>query len=271
MTFSPLALANESKKVKAAQIQQAIEVLGLNRKQTLGQFYEKNKVLFPERVRKEFSAYLKENANQPMPQFEVVSLKSSTGEYIPTLRATQGKELYSLQWYGNEDKFIKFQNTNLREVDVVNFTDMYERVLTIEPRIRKQAAPKVVGRMIDPRPFKYPTPTKRGWAKMSAREKATYIVNLRTLWQDAKQVLKHAPKTQQEAKPRKTSEYFFEKNHLFFDLFFGAPAEAAVKGFANSCVVAGYVSEYVTVRTNQGNRVVCSASKAKNSYTNDEL
>ncbi|MCC2679551.1 MAG: hypothetical protein K0R29_2127 [Pseudobdellovibrio sp.] len=265
MVASPLALGAESKRVKASQIQQAIEVLGLNKKQTLGQFYEKNKGMMPERVRKMFSVYVKENANQPMPQFEVVSVKNSLGEYIPTIRASHGNELFNLQWFGETNKFIKFQNTVLREVDVVNFSDMFERVMTVEPRLRKQSEPKVVGRMIAPGPFKYPTPTARGWKKMTGREKAAYIVNLRTLWQDAKEVLKYAPKNQlPSAKPKKTSDYFFEKNQLFFQLFFGQPAEAAM---ANSCVVAGYVSVY----RNVNGRQLCSASEAKNRYRNDEL
>ena len=42
--------------------------------------------------------------------FEVVSNKGTAGSGVPTLRVTQGKELINLQWYGEKNKFLKFQN-----------------------------------------------------------------------------------------------------------------------------------------------------------------
>lgn len=265
MTFSPVALGQEAKRISQVQLEDAVIGLGLNRQMTVGEFYKKNKYLVPDRLKKDIEAIVNVAKNQPMPVFEVVSNKGTSGESIPTLRVSQGGELINIQWFGEKNKFVKFQNTNLTEVDLINFNDMLTRIIAGDERFRKQIEVKDATPNIMAKKFKYPKVTDKQWKRMSARAQAAYIVNLRSLWQDARDVLR--VKNELKEKKKKSSSYFYEQNQHFFKLFLGHPAEAARAYTAEKCIVAGYVSTYV--QTSSGEK--CSVEEAKRKYSSNEL
>ena len=137
MLASPVAMGQEAERVSKKQMQAVMDYLGLNKQMTLGEFYKKNKHLYPERIQKDIEPLFMSFKNQLMPTVEVLSSKNSAGEEVATLRLTQGKELISLQWYGQKEKMLKFQNTNLSEIDVINFNDMFTRVIAGDETFRK--------------------------------------------------------------------------------------------------------------------------------------
>lgn len=269
MIFSPLALGQESQKISEEKLRSAVVGLGLNKQMTIGQFYERNKYLVPDRVKKQMEGFIALNKNQMMPIFEVVSNKGTAGSGVPTLRVTQGKELINLQWYGEKNKFLKFQNTNLSEVDVINFDDMFTRIVAGDEKYKKQIDAKPKNLMT--KEFKYPTITKQQWKTMPNIDKAQYIVNLRQTWTAAREVLALKEQKKEKQKKKKTSSFdFLENNQHFYKLFFGEEAYANQQSRyfdADACVVAGYKSEY---RSENG-REVCSVTAARERYASRPL
>ena len=73
MVFTPVAMGQEAKRVSKAKMQTAIDMLGLNRQMTVGEFYQKNKYLFPPRIQKQIEPMMTAFKNQMMPTFEVLS------------------------------------------------------------------------------------------------------------------------------------------------------------------------------------------------------
>ena len=214
MSIAPVALGQESQKISEERLVQAVKALGLNKSMTLGQFWDQNKYLMPDRLQKQMEPYIKANRNQKMPTFEVIAGKTTSGDSIPTLRVTSEGELINLQWFGEQSKYLKFQNTNLSEVDLINFTDMYTRVVAGDEKYRKQIEEKPFNRF--KQKFNYPSISEQQWKTMPNMAKAQYIVNLRTLWQDARAVLDLKNELKKN-KPKKTSDYFYEKNRHFFE------------------------------------------------------
>lgn len=256
MLASPVAMGQEADRVTKKQMQSVMDYLGLNKQMTLGEFYKKNKHLYPERIQKEIEPLFMSFKNQLMPTVEVISSKNSNGEDVATLRLSQGSELLSLQWYGQKEKMLKFQNTNLSEIDVINFNDMFTRVIAGDEKYRKQIEKNSVNAKVKTHSFskvtKYPDVSKAEWNSMPAQDKANYIVTMRSLWQDARSVLraKNAVK-----KGKKTSAFQHDKSKSLYALMIGAEADAAAKTVATgeksvnyfsgeTCIVAGYVAKY---------------------------
>lgn len=267
MSFSPAAMGQPTQNYTVEQLRENLNTLGLNKRMTLGQFYEKNKNLMPERIRKEVELAISDSRNVLMPSFEVVSAKTTTGETIPTIRISTDRELVNIQWFGEKNKVVKYQTAHISEIDIANFNDMFARILATDANLRAQYEPKPISRMTSG--FKYPDVTKAEWKSMSMQAKAAYIVNLRTVWQQAREVLA----IKEKLKGKKTSQFQF-KNNYFFELLSGSDAfaagtrrasasRAAPRTPAQSCIVAGYTSQY--------ENGVCSVAKARTQYANNEL
>ncbi|MBC7420727.1 MAG: hypothetical protein H7328_08365 [Bdellovibrio sp.] len=239
MVFTPIAMGKESEKISMQIMQTVLNDTGLNKSMTLGAFYEKNKDLLPPRLQKKIEPVVIKFKNQIMPTFELVSLKATNGQVVPTLRISQNGESMNMQWFGEENRYVKFGNTNLTEIDMINFDDMVVRILATDEKLRNQVTgPISTKSRINKKFAPYPEVNTREWASMSNFDKAAYIVNLRLLWLDAEKVLAEV----NAKKGKKTSGNFLEKNEHFVKLFFGEEARAAA--FADTCIVAGYVAKY---------------------------
>lgn len=275
MLMSPLAAGRVAQKVTKQQLQTALNKVGLNKQMTVGQFYKQNEHLYPDRVKNMIQPFFEKFKNQPMPVFEVITSKTTTGEEVPVIRATQGSELLNVQWYGEPNRMFKFQNTNITEIDMINFDDMTERILASDAKYRKNMDPQVFkstsqkpGKAVSKtRALKYPDITKAEWKSMSPYDRANYVVNLRLLWQEARQVLNNDQALKKDAKKgTKTSQNFFEKNSHFFALFFGQNvfAEGNQPG---ECIAAAYVTEY----EDDGKTRKCSAKYIDKRYGGNPL
>lgn len=276
IVFAPVSQGLAAQKIKdqidKAQLQEALSTMGLNKSTTYGEFYKKNKSLFPERLQKELEPYFTKFSNEPMPQFEVSQAKDSAGNMIPVLRLSQSGQLHNIQFFGQDDKFVKFNNTQLSTEDVINFDDMLIRLSAGDAKLRQQLEVKNSVSA----PFKgYPAISASVWQSMKPADKASYILNMRDLWNDARKVLSEKDKLKNSK--RKFSLY----NAVFSNEAYAqfedttqeniapaasiAPKTPAVQSQANvattpsaiagtTCIVAGYVSRY----TNKG---VCSVDK----------
>ena len=98
------AAAAQAREINKLRVQNSLIELGLNKSITVGQFYDKNKSLFPQRIQKQLEGFIKANRNQPMPAFEVSAHKNSQGVEVPTLRISQGSELVNVQIFAESDR-----------------------------------------------------------------------------------------------------------------------------------------------------------------------
>lgn len=227
MVSSPVAMGFESEKLTRSQIETALIQLSLNKPITAGEFYSLNKELFPERIRVQIEPMILQNPNIMMPSFEVVTAKNSQGEDVPTINVTQGKEFFRIEVLGQEDKFFKFQNTNLSIVDIINFSDMYNRIIAGNESIRKNLEKAIESNKGNSKNSNsdnssisfnesiqsglegsvdsgYPAVSADIWKKMSQQQRAEYFLNSRLLWNDARKVLIEAEKLQSDKLKKKS-------------------------------------------------------------------
>ena len=234
---SPVALGTEAEKISKQQAVEALKQMGLDKEITVGEFYKNTKDLYPERIRAQIEPVLMKYKNMKMPKFDVVTVKGSNGIDIPNIRAvTENEQLYNLQLFGIPEKYAKFQNTNLSEIDIINFDDMFVRINAGDQALRKQT--EVASATNKSKFTEYPNVTRDSWLAMTPNERAGYMINLRLLWSDAKKVLTEVSNEKTKAKGKKTS-YLLRS--------FLPNVEAAEKTETknnNDCLVAGYVTSY---------------------------
>lgn len=283
MVSMPLAQAQEAMYVSKQQMLSAMDQMGLNKQQTVGEFYKKNKELFPERIRKMVEPIVMNNLNQRMPQFELSMSKGTDGRDIPTLHVNNQDKQMNLQWFGEPNRFVQFQSTNLTEIDLINFEDVFLRLTNADENLRNQFSPsaaqvksqtqKTVAQKT--KSVAFPPLTKQTWAAMSEKDRVGYMINMRLLWRDSLRVLELAPKSAQpnslkNTKGRKTSSYdVLDKWNAFLVLLENA-AQADRWGDDkgsnvddNKCIVAGYISKYNA-------RGVCTVESIFRSYVKEE-
>lgn len=264
LILSPVAMGEEAKKISTAQVQSALVEMGLHRKITVGEFYQNTKALYPERIRKEIEPLLMNFKNTIMPEFAVTTVKANDGSDVANVRMTYNGQLLNFQFFGEKEKFVKFQNTNLSEIDIINFDDMFTRVLAGDETLRKQAEIKTSAGPKKQAGFEYPTVTKEIWKSMTVQDRANYMINLRSLWTDARRVMNET-QPQNNKSNKKTSS--LEKLDSIWGQLFESKVEAAevaakaaskktkarsdkvlkttpVVGDSTACLVAGYVTTY---------------------------
>lgn len=290
MVLFPVAQgqAAQAQNITRSDVQAALVGLGLNKSMTLGQFFEKNKALFPERVQKQMGSFIRDNANYPMPQFELTSAKNSQGVQVPTLRVSQNGQLINIQMQGTQETYAKFNNTNLSMIDIINFKDMFVKLNNADANLRHQVGLANSAAAIQSRSFNnfrgFPAITLSVWNKMNLNERASYIQQMRLMYLDALKV-----NAQFSKNSAKKNSYHQHLENIFKILFQDSQAEdeappqnqtrqlrtgAAKKSiqvdsrFNGNCVVAGYISTYENgIENNSGtNRRACAVEKAIERY-----
>lgn len=260
MVFSPVALGQQAKvnqeQMSKAQLEQIVQQLGLTKSMTFGEFYKKNKEYYPPRVQKMVEQLLVNFKNEPMPQFTVGTTLNSKGETISTLRINGKDQMANIQFLGEPNKFVKFDNTNLTEEDIANFDDMFAKLYMGDSSHRKGygdplTSPKTMKKMtakaVAPAKFSgLPKITKENWKKMTPLQRAEFMMNMRLLWSGAQDVLdaKEASKAT-GTKGKKTSSLNgspFENSLEKWNMFFAMLDEANAAD--TKCVVAGYIGNY---------------------------
>ena len=287
LVISPVALGQEAEKISKQQVISAIKQMGLDKQITVGEFFENTKDLYPERIRSQIEPVLKLYKNVMMPKFEVTTAKGANGLEVPTIRVSQNGQILNLQIFGEEDKFVKFQNTNLSVVDIVNFNDMFDRILAGDENLRKQLEVKPVE--VSKTFTQYPSLSKEFWSAMTPTERANYMIHLRLLWNDSKKVLAEIEKEKKVGKPKKTSSihHGVDSFESFLALILPeAEAQAAAKTStketvntasrtekvrsaaksvtSDECLVAGYVTSY-------SSRRLCDRKNLKSRYENVDI
>lgn len=258
-------------------VKNTIVELGLNKPQTLGQFYDKNKSKFPKGILDLVDATVAGNRDQKLPQFEVTSVKGTNGERIPVLRVTKDGALFNVELHNNERFFAKVGNVELTQGNIQNFTDIFVKLYNADPKFKKlgegqASASSVSSPIVSENKISFPEMTKELWKSMTPHERVAYITNLRLLWGNARDVLQLDPNSSLNGrgiqKNKKTSSINSFESILEFLIGTEAGAQApkvqakADKGIKldsapprdaqgipelttnQACLVAGYVTNY---------------------------
>lgn len=268
--ISPVAMGQEAQAVSTQQVKNALEQMGLNKKITVGEFYQNTKHLYPERIRSQIEPVMMNFKNTMMPEFTVNTAKGTDGSDVPNVSISYNGQLLNFQWFGEKDKFVKFQNTILSEIDIINFSDMFSRILASDENLRRQIDVKTIAKPTA-KPtasnksarFEYPTVTQESWKKMTPQDRANYMINLRQLWNDARTVLFEIEKNKSGRSKKNSS---LDKLDLLWKTLIEQNADAApitkkikvidrarndivekpitTPGDSQSCLVAGYATSY---------------------------
>lgn len=203
MVISPVAQGREAAKLSSQNLKQYVQEVGLNKKITAQQFWNKTKDLYPGYFYHEFEAAVKANPNALMPEFAVKSAKSSSGEEVPVIQFTENGQSHTVQFFGNEDKYLKFDNTFISEAHAMSPEKMMEDLIAGDSKIaarydkavdqgaaqfRTEALKKSGG---STQIEKFPTVTKAVWQTMNAEQRVSYIIYMRQMYLDAQNVLKN--------------------------------------------------------------------------------
>lgn len=239
MAISPLALGKEAEAISQKNFQTYIDEAGLNKKTTLGEFFEKTKFYYPASVYNDLKDYVDKNKNMVMQPVKVTSAQATNGEQIPVLTFTDPKgKTFSFQIFGEKDNWAKYNNITFPESDFENISHFFSRLQSSDIRLRKegdkliqeqlknsaaksttnsnavamsQAATKgtstgtssAVGNEAYKKDFArfegFPRITPIMWKTLSLKEKAEYIVQMRLLWLNARKVLEAAGQLDPEA------------------------------------------------------------------------
>ena len=242
MVMSPVAQGREAAKLSSQNLKQYVQEIGLNKKITAKEFWEKTKDLYPSFVYHEFEAAIKANPNAPMPQFNVKTVKSSTGEEVPVIQFTENGQDHTVQFFGASDKYLKFDNTFISESHAMNPEKMTEDLIAGDSKIaarydaavdqgaakfRTEALSKS-GTSSSAQIEKFPTVNKALWQTMSAKQRVSYIIYMRQMYLDAQNVLKNTrvPAATGTKSKKTSSMNIFEL--LFKDFVPTAQSEGAV-------------------------------------------
>ena len=262
MVFSPVALGKQAQanqdQMSKAQLEQIVQQLGLNKSMTFGEYYKKNKEYYPPRVQKMVEQLLVRFKDEPMPQFVVGSSKNSKGETIATLRINGKDQLSNLQFLGEPDKFVKFDNTNLSEEDIANFDDMFAKLYFTDASHRKGygdalTSPKTMKKTTAKTVVKpettyqgLPKITKEYWKKMTPMQRAQTVMNMRLLHAGAQEVLDAKQISSKKGKKTSSLEGGTASPLHKWNNFFAMLDTANADEVGTKCVVAGYIGTYGT-------------------------
>jgi len=274
MTISPLAQAAQAESLKKDALERMLSDIGLNRQITVGDFYQKNKQLFPEGIRLQIEPMIEQFKDQMMPVFELTMLQNSNGEQTPVIRVTQQGQLHTIQIYDDENKTVRFNNTDLSLQDVENFNLMIDKLYYREPRLRKQVGgpDKIVNvnkNNNNKSIASVPTLSFESWSNLSPDDKAKYIYYLRKIRSEARFILDL--EKFQNKKTQNTSYFDLLKRLFVQDLHAkrnGPVLDSRDRGSkvkssnSDACIIAGFISEY-------DSRGSCSKEKIKTNYDLD--
>lgn len=295
MAISPLAQAKQMENL-AKETKARMQNLGMNKKQTIGEFWEKIKADVPGDAYYEIEAAVKENPNAPMPQFEFKTSKTSDGKEIPVLTFTENGRTHNIQIYGESSKFMKFNNTTLTESEVLQPASMFQKLMD-EDKNLKQRYHDVMNQPItsaknttSKNQFKFFSQMdKATWKSMTPEQRVTYFIQMRLMYMDAKKVIEASKTTS-----GKKSASLEKLERIFKAMFPDVEAQQTLsaqdlqlvgtssqttkvttsKGTisipydAKSCIVAGYVGKYVKAKANGTIHPHCSVDVAIANYIN---
>lgn len=240
MVFSPVAQGLESQNTLNKQLAAYLTETQLNKRITYKEFWEKTKHLYSGQIYYDVERYLTATPNELMPEFTLRESLSSTGERIPTLTLNEKGKQYTLQIFGEKQKFAKFNNVTISENDLLLVTPAIKRITASDIKIKKEHDRKLL-KASQNKFSGFPSLDKAAWKKMSQKERAMYVLLMRQTWSDARRVLEIIDQDKSSQAPSEKKKKTSKLENLLRLL----ESEAWASGRDGvGCLVAGYISEY---------------------------
>lgn len=273
MTFSPVAMGKEAEKKSVEYYKQYVREIGLDKKMTVQQFWNKVKNDLPGYAYYEIEQAVKNNPDALMPEFQVKPSKASDGSTIPVITFNENGKTNTVQIYGEKDKFLKFNNTFVSETEAKQPAVLFQKLIDSDAKLSQKYKTELVkqARLNKTNSYDFSSMDKNLWKKMTMQQRVSYFIQMRLMYIDAKKVIEL-----NEQGNKKTSSFNY-LDMIFKSLFTAAEAQktqllngksVTISDSAKSCIVAGYVGKYVPMvnNVNGQKRPGCSVEVAIASY-----
>lgn len=233
MITSPVAMGAQQEASQKQMMNQFLKESGvLTKNQTVGEYWSKVRHVYPQDLRAQMDTWVSRNRNQMMPKIEASTFKGADGKDQVRLLVTKDKQSLTLTFIGDDDKFAQANGVVYSKNDFIKYQNLAAKFAKNDPvskKALKTGQQRGIGKnfMLSPKEF----------YKLTARQKAEYLVRMRMAMEAADRVHK-AFGTKQTA-----SNDFETKYQWALELILGAQAEAAGLS-GRQCIIAGYVSVY---------------------------
>ncbi len=278
MVFSPLAMGKEAEALSKSQLQQSLTTLGMDKKTTLGEVWENSKVYVPGHDFKSIEKLVNQNRNAEFPAITVDTSKSTDGTEVPVLNFTHSGKTFSIQIYGEKNKWAKINGVAVPASDFTRIENLFARLEASDAKVSREATVYRDNQEAKDSSAQYkndfsrfngfPRITPQMWKSFTKKQRAGYIVKMRMMWLSARKVLEAGSGFTDGAALQVPAHDKQSWLNLILPLAEATPpAAAARQAFANSCVVAGYVGSYEQVKKEDGTmHTICSIDKALSTY-----
>jgi hypothetical protein len=250
MAFSPVALGKEAENFKTQKIKNDLHALGLNKKETISEFWNKSKFYIPGYAYEGFEKYSKLNSNKLMPTFDVKSTKNSLGEEIPTIQINDNGKTTTVQLIGDKEKYVKINNQYFTEKEVQNPKVLFAKYIQNDTKLKKELNQSIKKNNYDlqdekSRPFRnysgLPRFNKQLWTAMTVQQRVAYIIEMRLL--NEKASLVQEAFAAQNKKSKKTSAYeSFKKYQAAWDFLVGEAIAGPIFS-GQHCINQGFIAD----------------------------
>lgn len=240
MVFAPVAMGKEAEEMTQKNVQQLVKELGLDKKMTLGEFWEKNKALVPGYVYRDLENFVKENKNLQMPEVTTDVSKATDGSEIPVLRLNKDGKTQTIQLFGEKEKWAKFNSVTLTERDLERVDDVFKRIEGSDIKLKRQGdkyrknKSEIQNNSAEQKQLDtykkdfsrfngFPRVTPQMWRALTKEQRVNYIVKMRLMWLNARKVLaeSEAPAAVPTKKPKPSAAI-----ENFYKVIFGEMAQA---------------------------------------------
>lgn len=246
MVFAPVAMGKEAEEMTQKNVQQLVKDLGLDKKMTLGEFWEKNKALVPGYVYRDLENFVKQNKNMQMPEVTTDVSKATDGSEIPVVRFTKDGKTQTAQIFGEKEKWAKFNGVTLSEKDLERVDDAFKRIEGSDIKLKREGdkyrknKSEIQVNNIQKKEadlFKkdfarfdgFPRVTPQLWKSLTREQRVGFLVKMRLMWLNARKVL--ATSEQNGTTPvKKTKPSAAIEN--FYKIIFGEEAYAKTPALA---------------------------------------
>ncbi|MEN0059382.1 MAG: hypothetical protein AAGB31_11155 [Bdellovibrio sp.] len=233
MCLAPVAqgasVANEKK-----VINQYLKDTGIaTKKMTVGDFWKKVRHTYPAKMRSQMDLWVSHHRNEMMPKVEASSFKDAKGvEQVRLVISQSGGQSITVTFTGDETKPLKINSATLTEEELAqdDLNKLARLLVERDPAIAKMTQKKI------PVLSKTPVMSAQEYSKLTARQKAEYLIRLRLAMEAAQKVFKAKYGAQALQDLNRKYEWVYQ-------VFFGEEAQAAgLEG--KPCIIAGYLSIY---------------------------
>jgi hypothetical protein len=253
MVLEPVAFGQTQANWAVDQMKQFVkDNQKLGKTLTVKEFWEKNKTKLSPEWQRKFWPGIELQKDEHIPQMDMIMVKGPNGQDTARLLITlDNQKTVSIEVLGSESKMARINGQMISYEDLYNGTGLMEKLAqdsAVKSEVQRTKNLALNSSML---------PTYSLFKRMTPRQKAEYLVNMRLVLQAAEDVNKEAF---EKSDLKKSAAAFV---NLFLEEAFAGAADDPKTWGNDRCIVAGYVGNYV--ETKQTGHVVdryCDSSKA---------